>query len=144
MNGADRRVRRFNSAKDEETIREVEARLRDAWNKQDAKEYASFFAEDAELVNIFGSVFHGREAIQERLTEVFSTVFRNSVQKTFIRKIRFIRPDVALVDVDHEIAYDGVLSPLHTKMKCLMTKENGKWVIVAAQNTDVKSPPTGR
>jgi hypothetical protein len=33
--------------------------------------------------------------------------------------------------------------PFTTKMKCVMTKEDGKWVIVAAQNTDVK-PPTGR
>ena len=48
---------------DEATLRQMVAAQAEAWNRGDATAWSKDFAADADFVNIFGMVFHGRQQI---------------------------------------------------------------------------------
>src|SRR5207244_10238459 len=84
-------------------IRQIIAEEESAWNRGDARAYASHFEEEGGFTNVLGTVYYGRHEFEERHARIFATVFKNTVLSMIVQKIRFIRPDVALVDVDTEM-----------------------------------------
>ena len=64
------------SSEDEAAIRALEARLPEAWNRHDAKAFASVFTEDGDCVNIVGWWWKGRAEIEKKLTDAFVYVFK--------------------------------------------------------------------
>ncbi len=78
---------------------------------------------------------------------MFATIFKNSHQKYTGVKTRFIRPDVAAVDVHWEMT--GATYPAGNPvplrqglLNFVMTKSQGKWQIVVMHNMDVAASPT--
>lgn len=69
------------------------------WNAGDGVALSKPFAQDADLINAMGLYGHGREVIARAYSELLSTVFRATRLRSTIDAIRFVRPDVALVDV---------------------------------------------
>jgi len=133
---------------DERAIRGVMDGFMDAWNRHDAKAFAAQFSEDADFTNVRGRGASGRSKIEEFHAPVFATIFKNSDQKFTDIKIRFIRPDVAAVDVHWEMtgATDAAGNPGPLRQGLLnfvMTKSKGKWQIVVMHNLDLTPlPPT--
>jgi uncharacterized protein (TIGR02246 family) len=134
---------------DETRIRQLIAEEESAWNRGDAKAYASHFDEEGGFTNVLGTVYYGRRAFEERHAEIFATVFRNTVLSMKVQKIQFIRPDVAVVDIDTEMTGFKALPPgvhaaadgaLRTRLQQVMSKEGGDWWIAAYHNIDVKGP----
>jgi uncharacterized protein (TIGR02246 family) len=138
-------------SQDEAAIRQLVAAQTEAWNRHDAQEWSKDFAPDADFVNIFGAVFQGQAEIEKRHAVIFSGLFKDSRTKVTIRRLVFLGPDVAVVDTDHEVSGHGALPPgvqntdeagvLRTRMKYVLKKIRGKWLITAGQNTDVKPTP---
>jgi uncharacterized protein (TIGR02246 family) len=133
----------------EALIRRVVLDQENAWNRGDAKAYCAHFQEDSISTIIMGTVFHGRSALQERVAAIFATVFKNSVLTHKIQTIRFVRPDVAVVDITTEMAGYRALPPgvkastdgkLRTSMLQVMVKQHGAWWVNAFHNVDVKTP----
>ena len=127
------------------------AGLTDAWNRGDAKAFSARFAADGSFTNVLGIVAYGREIFELRHSEIFSTIYKGSVLQQSIGKLRFIRPDVAVVDVDAAVKGYARLPPgvqagsdglLRAKLQLVLTKENGGWWIAAFHNVDVKPLPT--
>lgn len=99
--------------------------------------------EDVSFTNIFGTVRFGREEFIERHKEIGQTFFMGTTAKSEITKLRFIRPDVAVVDVSGElrgfqkvypglpVGKDGVL---RNKLLLVLVKENGIWWISEFHN----------
>jgi len=83
----------------EESIREIVRDCMDAWNKHDAKAFASLFAKDADLTNWRGQGATGRDAIERAHVLSFATRFKTSHQTSENIKVRLIKPDVASVDI---------------------------------------------
>src|SRR5205814_4531821 len=130
---------------DEVRIRQIIAEEESAWNRRDAQAYASHFEEEGGFTNVLGTVFYGRHALEERHAQILATVFKNTVLSMIVQKIRFIRPDVALVDVDTEMRVFKALRPvvhdqadgvLRTRLRRVMGKERGDWCIAAYHNLD--------
>src|SRR5438445_5799526 len=96
---------------DEARIRQIIAEEESAWNRGDARAYASHFEEEGGFTNVLGTVYYGRHEFEERHARIFATVFKNTVLSMIVQKIRFIRPDVALVDVDTEMRGLKLLRP---------------------------------
>src|SRR5437763_9979564 len=88
---------------DDARIRQIIAEEESAWNRGDAQAYASHFEEEGGFTNVLGTVYHGRHEFEERHAQLFATVFKNTVLTMIVQKIRIIRPDVALLDVDTEM-----------------------------------------
>ena len=133
-----------------ETDRKAIAALMDrfvgAWNMHDAKAFAAVFAEDADFTNWRGTGTSGRSKIEEFHAPMFATIFKNSHQTYTAIKTRFIRPDVAAVDVHCEMtgAMDAQGNPRPDRQGLLnfvMAKNDGQWQIVVMHNLDLTPLP---
>ena len=104
------------------------------------------FAEDGSFTNIFGTVRYGREAFEQRHIEIAQTIFKGTSVKSSIAKLRFVRPDVAIVDVSGEmtgfanvpaglpVGSDGIL---RFKLLLVLVKDKGEWWITEYHNVAV-------
>jgi uncharacterized protein (TIGR02246 family) len=92
------------SAADEGEIQTLIDALTDAWKRGDAKAYGARVMPDATFTNVNGEFYIGRESFDRRHAEVFSGVFRGTTLAMTINKLRFVRPDVAIADIDTEVS----------------------------------------
>jgi len=126
----------------EESIREVVKDCMDAWNKHDAKAFASLFAKDADLANWRGQGAAGRDAIERAHELSFATRFKTSHQTTENIKVRLMKPDVASVDIWWNMtgASDDSGQPRPPRrgiLNWIMTNEEGKWLVKVMHNLDL-------
>ena len=94
---------------DEEAIKAVITATTDAFTRHDAKAWAKFCTPDAQLVTVRGESMQGVAQIEQGLATIFQTRGRNVTLKTLDVRLRFIRPDVALVHVTNELG--GLVGP---------------------------------
>jgi uncharacterized protein (TIGR02246 family) len=138
-------------SQDEAALRQLVAAQAEAWNRQDATAWSKDFAADADFTNVVGTVLSGQAEIEKRHAAIFASIFKGSRTKVTIRRLVFLGPEVAVVDMDHEVTGYAGLPPgvqktdesgaLRTRMKYVMRKTEGKWRIVSAHNTDIKPAP---
>ena len=130
-----------NTSTDEAAIRKVVQQVQDGWNAHDAKTHAAAFAPDADYVVVNGSHDKGREEIQARHTQLFTSIYKNSRNVATIKSIRFLRPDVAVVHTEWNLEFSagGEARKGHALNTIVMTKEKGKWSIAAYQNTPIRA-----
>ena len=131
---------------DEQAIHSVMDSFMDAWNRHDAKAWTAVFTEDADITNVFGVSARGRSDIEQFHAKVFATVFKDSHQKYTAIKTRFIRPDVAAVDVHWEMtgSTDPAGNPVPLRQGLLnftMTKSHDKWQIAVMHNMNLPASP---
>lgn len=135
---------------DEAAVKALIAHYDAAFNAHDVKAFAATFAQDADFTNWVGQAAHGRAEIETFHIPILTLVYKNGIQKITDTQVRFIRPDVATVDVRSDVTggktFDGKDLPL---VKFLMswtaTKEpDGQWLIKVMHNTrlpDTGTPP---
>jgi uncharacterized protein (TIGR02246 family) len=138
------------SATPEDQIASLVAELQSTWNSGNAQGYSAHFAENGEFTNILGTTKYGKKFFEERHAQIFATFFKGSRLEQKIERIEFIRPDVAIVNLDNNIrdflavppgikaGPDGVL---RTRLLLVLAKEGDAWTIVAYHNVAVMEPP---
>ena len=140
------------SEADEVLIRAVVQGEADAWNRGDAEAFGARYAENGSFTNVIGQQMYGRKAFIAQHAAIFSTIYKGSHNTLSIGKIIFLRPDVALVDIDGALMGATRLPPglkagedgaLHVKLQEVMTKENGGWWIASFHNVAVYPLPPG-
>jgi uncharacterized protein (TIGR02246 family) len=128
-----------NQTDDEAAIRALEARQPEAWNKHDAKAYASLFTENGDCVNIVGWWWKGRAEIEQKLTAAYIYVFKESTLTITNVDIRFLTPDVAVAHVRWTMTGartpTGIPQPQQGLQTHVLQKQNGQWLIAAFQNS---------
>jgi len=142
------RERRLSQAScDETAIRDTIQEEIAAWNSGDAAAYSRHFAPDGTCTNIRGQFFTGHQAFLERHEYLFKGPFQGSTAKQDVVSLKFVRPDVAVVEVLTSVTGIRQLSPgthtdekgpLRTRLLQVMVKDGGEWKIVAYHNTDIK------
>jgi uncharacterized protein (TIGR02246 family) len=134
----------------EAPIRAIIAEQVVAWNAGDGRRYASHLAPDASFTNLFGMVMYGAPAFASRHSEILATFYKGTSKKHVVRRIRFLTPDVALVDIDNEVhgvksMPAGIVVPpdgvVKTQLMEVFVRRDGKWWIEAYHNVDVKPTP---
>ena len=114
----------------------------EAWNRHDVRAFSLVFSPDADLTNWRGQHVRGRAAIEERFHPLFSgPIFKDSVCSGKVRMIRFLRPDIAIVDIDWEMtgarSADGAPRPKRQGLlDWVCEKQDRDWRIVAFHDTD--------
>lgn len=132
---------------DREAIGRTVANFEDAWNRHDAHAFAMTFTEDADFTNVVGAQAQGRASIETFHAPAFAGIFSESHQTGKIRSIRFLRSDLASVDVDWEMtgakAADGSVRPRRSGLlSWTMAKQpDGSWLIQVMHNTELPGPP---
>jgi len=131
-------------ADDEAAIRKVIDAMTTAFNTRDEEATPSLMTEDADFVNVMGSWSRGAAEIARARHGRFTTALKNASIRIIDVRTRFIRPDVALVHVNHEMT--GMLDtagnelPPHRELSLrVVVKESGKWLVTAFQNTTVSA-----
>ncbi len=136
------------SKNSEAAIREVVEQHAEIWNRHDMTAYAALFADDADLVNIRGGWWQGRAQIEERMSALHKTLFRESQLVTTEIAVRFLQENIAIAHVRWELTgildRDGQKFPQaqNTITTWTMTQSDDKWQIEAFQNTEFAPPPS--
>jgi uncharacterized protein (TIGR02246 family) len=117
----------------------------DAWNRHDAAEFATAFAEDAEFTNVFGMVQQSRPEIEALHAPLFKTIFKDTKLIATETRLRMIRPDVAAVDVRWKMT--GARNPMGEPwperegiLNWIVTRHGDRWLIDVSHNMDLPSP----
>ncbi len=130
-------------ADDEKAIREVQARWDDAWNRHDIKALGALVAEDVRFVNVAGIVLNGRGEFEKLQTRTHAMQFKESVRTVTSTDIKFLTTDIAVAHIRWGMKGDKDADgtprrPRNGVMMQVLTKREGQWAVVAAQNTDVR------
>ncbi len=125
---------------DEEAIRRIVAEMTDGFNRHDARAATRMYAPDADFVSVRGEAAAGSMEIEEKLAAIFATRAGGAVLTTLDVKVRFVRPDVALVHVLNElgglVALNGKKLPAHRELSIrVFVKDDGAWRVAAFHNT---------
>jgi uncharacterized protein (TIGR02246 family) len=133
--------------KDRGAIAKAVQNYMDSWNSHDVHAVAMTYAEDCDFVNNFGDVTHGRAGMEATFGPFMTGVYSETHQTGNVRSIRFLKPDVAAVDVDWEMTgaknQDGTLRPTRKGIHSLvMTKQgDGSWLIAVMHVHEFTSSP---
>jgi uncharacterized protein (TIGR02246 family) len=121
-------------SEDETAIMNLLARFYEGWNDHDVEKMVSVYADDVDHINAFGRWNKGKQAIREDLIQFHAGPGKNS-QKTYtIEKIKFLKPDVAIVQV-RSISAVGNIGTY------VLSKDSGKWLVVSFTNVEYKLQP---
>ena len=135
---------------DEGLIQNILSEETNAWNSGDAKAYSNHFAKDGTFTNIMGQFFIGHQAFEERHDVIFKSMFKGTKLITNVVSLRFIKPDVAVVETLAWVS--GIATPppgakldpkgrLVTRLLQVMIKDGADWKIEAYHNIDIKPGP---
>jgi uncharacterized protein (TIGR02246 family) len=123
-----------------------------AWNRHDAVAWASRFVPEAEFINILGTPFSGKPAIEGITTRIFASIFKDSHDSVTVQKIMRVTPDLAIAHYEHAVSGYTALPPgiqpsemgadgkgiLRTRMVYVLKRgKDGMWMIVNGQNTAI-------
>jgi len=126
-----------------EAVDQLSGELIEAWNAGDARGYTARFCPDVTFTNSDGTVDIGRDEVVRRAEEAFHGVLAGTKLALAVRKLRLVRPDVAVVDFDLRIsgvpvpatgAADGPGGEMRTSLMLVLLEEDGRWWITAHHN----------
>jgi uncharacterized protein (TIGR02246 family) len=90
---------------------------------------------------------YGGPSFLDRQRQILSTFFKGTTKHHAVRRIRFVTPDVALVDIDNEVhgvktMPAGVTVPpdgiIKSQLLEVFVRHDGRWLIEAFHNVDTK------
>ena len=113
--------------------------LEAAWNAADGTSFAALFAEDADFIHILGGYYAGRAAIEAGHRMIFGTIYKGSTVRYSVEKIRFLRPDVAIVLLRQFLQFRRRrrCERVEARPTIVAEKVDGNWRIAALQNTRI-------
>ena len=128
------------------------------WNRHDMRRFGQLFATDADFVNVTGSWWKGREAIEKNHAYLHGTIastdtimvtaparnhgiFGTTVITFDSIHVRILAPAVAAARVPWTIRGDGRTAAERKGLFLFVVKKaQGQWYIAAAQHTEVNRP----
>jgi uncharacterized protein (TIGR02246 family) len=129
---------------DEVAVRQLITHLTTAWNNHDGVAYSQPFCEDANYRIVWGTKVVGREAIAQGHQWLFTHHHAQSHMETTIETIRFLRPDVAYIEVSVRLhnatMLDGSPIPFEKTIAGMtVLKAEGEWAIATFNNAGILS-----
>ena len=126
-------------SKEEKAIHKVVADFETAFNQKNAKTTAQFWAKDGDFVTYQGKLLHGHQELENYFQSTFDQFYQTAKNQLFTPTVRFLKPDVAAVDVKWEVTgrtdADGKALPtMKGIMVWTMSKEKGRWLIKIMHN----------
>ena len=119
---------------DVDAIRSLVDQQVKGWAAGDPEAYASVFTADADYVTFLGSRHKGREAIAGSYAPLFKRLLRGSHLDIDIVQVRFVTPDVALVQATAAVR-KGVRRRSTRINTSVAVRTDGRWRFAASQNT---------
>lgn len=111
-------------------VRAAVAQLIEAFNAGDAAQVAPLFAADAEFEDEAGQIHTGREAIAS-LATAFAERFPGAKMEAEIEALRFVAPQLALVEAIRTTTTADGLERAETRASLTYLEQDGKWLVAA-------------
>jgi uncharacterized protein (TIGR02246 family) len=130
---------------DESAIRELEHRFNAAWGRHDPEAMAESLSDDAQFITVNGAWTTSREGFRDLMQRLHGATgpFRSTTRKSPEMQVRFLAPDIAMLHtrfwIDGEVLHDDLSQASRESVGTrVLRKIDGRWRIVATQNTDVR------
>ena len=130
---------------DESAIRALEQSFNAAWDAHDPEGLAESLVDDAQFITVNGAWTTSRDGFRDLMARLHgaSGPFRSSTRRTPEMQVRFLSPNIALLHsrfwIDGEVLHDAISQPSRESVGTrVLRKIDGRWQIVATQNTDVR------
>lgn len=130
-------------ASDEAVIRQMGLQWQEAWNRRDAQAMAELMAADVDFVSVLGPLgwLKGRPEFLRAHAGMFTTLFTESTWSTNETHVRFVQPDLAIAHVLWSTTGDKVRHVKHGTPRAgiftwVVQKQQGRWLVIASQNTE--------
>ena len=128
------------SKADEDAIRATELHFNEAWGRHDAAGMVASTSDDVQFITVNGSWSKNRAEYLDLMQRLHGPngPFRSSTRETPEMHVRFLAPDVAMMQCRFHIHGD-LDEPVRTGIGTrVLRKLEGRWRTVAVQNTDVR------
>ena len=121
---------------DDKAIKSVFEGLSEAWEQADGDAWGSYFTDDADFTVWFGLHLDGRKEIAEGHQWVFDTVYTNTRYEFEVNDLKFVKPDIAVVDLNASIIEPGGELPTepHTLPVAVLQNIDNNWKVVMFHN----------
>ena len=130
---------------DEDAIRELEHRFNAAWDTHDPDGLAEPLVDDAQFITVNGAWTVSRAGFRDLMQRLHGAngPYRSSTRRTPEMQVRFLAPDIAILHsrfwIEGEVLHDALSQPSRESVGLrVLHKLDGRWRIVATQNTDVR------
>ena len=122
-----------------EAVDQVLGEIAEAWNTGDARSYGARYRPDGTFTNTDGTLDLGRDEFVHTAEEAFQGVLAGTKVSLAVRKLRLIRPDVAVADLDTRVSGMQVAGnrpggEVRISQMLVLVKEDGHWWITAQHN----------
>jgi uncharacterized protein (TIGR02246 family) len=123
-------------ANEDGALHQLVATYADAWNRGDGAGFASVFAQDADFTSIRLDRVHNRADLAAGHQAIFDTVYKGTRLQADVESIRYVRPDVAVLNVDGQLVQADGVPVARRRSHALAVAERlvDGWRIVAFQN----------
>ncbi len=116
-----------------------------AWNKHDPQAMAAFWADDGDLIDPWGKRGSNKGAVQSIFIGEQKGRLKDGTIETTIERIRFLTPDIALVDASGKItglkdSKGKPLDPFNHHVFWVLKKNDGVWKAAAARPYQLLKP----
>lgn len=118
---------------DEEAIRKQIERLAQVHEKGDAKAVAALFDSDGDTIIRSRSVVKGRAAVEKAMAETYSQREEGFTITITVDSIRFLKPDVAIVNTSAEGTYSKERKPWNDRGTAVMIRKDSQWLLAAVR-----------
>jgi len=133
------------SQADIDVIREIENQFNAAWNSHDPDALAAPLSDDAQFITVNGAWTTSRQGFRELMQRLHgpSGPYGASVRRSPEIKVTLLTPDVAILHTRFWIKGEKMHDALSQEDResvgtRVLRKVDGRWRIVATQNTDVR------
>lgn len=133
------------SRADEDLIRELENHFNAAWDGHDPEGMAESLVDDAQFITVNGAWTTTRNGFRDLMARLHGATgpFRTSTRRTPEMNVTFLAPDIAILHsrfwIDGEVLHDTLSQASRESVGTrVVRKIDGRWRVVATQNTDVR------
>jgi uncharacterized protein (TIGR02246 family) len=117
--------------------RELYARLLEAWDKRNARDFALLFASEGNLVGFDGTQINGQLDVGAHLTEIF-THHQTPRYVSIVRGVHLLANDVSLLSANTGLVppgKDDIDPALNAVQSMVAVQKGGNWKAALFQNT---------
>ena len=133
------------SQADEDAIRDLEHRFNAAWDAHDPEGLSGSLTDDAQFITVNGAWTTSREGFRDLMVRLHGPngPFRASTRRSPEMHVTFLSPDIAILHtrfwIKGEVMHDALSQEDRESVGTrVLRKIDGRWHIIATQNTDVR------
>ncbi|MCA9018044.1 MAG: SgcJ/EcaC family oxidoreductase [Planctomycetaceae bacterium] len=122
-----------------DALKEAGQAFVNAFNRRDANAIAEMWDADGDYIDETGTHYVGRDAIHAEFERYFHSSYGRKI-KVHPNSIRFLRPDIVLIDGTSEVDPAPPGKPVIGRFSAIRIKKDGKWLLTSVRESAEEVP----